>query len=294
MPRAIWTGAISFGLVNVPVKLYSAVQRKTVRFNQLDSEGNVRIQQKRVNPVTGEEVPYERLVKGYEIAPGSYVVVEPEELEALEPRRTKTIDILDFVDLEEIDPIFYDHPYYLAPGAGGSKPYKLLLEAMRETNRVAIGTVVIRQKQAIVALRPAGDVLQMATLIYADEVVPPERLDDLPDETVEIGERELAIAKQLVESLAAGWDPSKYKDEYREKVMQLIESKAAGEEVAVQPEAEEAAPVPDLMAALKASLDAVQSRDGGDAEPTKPGKAKAAPRKRASSSPKRKTAAKSG
>jgi DNA end-binding protein Ku len=284
MPRAIWTGAISFGLVNVPVKLYSAVQRKGVRFNQLDSEGNVRIQQKRVNPITGDEVPYERLVKGYEIAPGSYVVVEPEELEALEPRRTKTIDILDFVDLEEIDPIFYDHPYYLAPGAGGSKPYKLLLEAMRETNRVAIGTVVIRQKQAIVALRPSGDVLQMATLIYADEVVPADRLDDLPDETVEIADRELAIAKQLLESLAAEWDPARYKDEYREKVMQLIETKAAGEEVTVQPEAEEAAPVPDLMAALKASLDAVQ------AKPEK----KAAPRKRAASKPKRKTPAKSG
>jgi DNA end-binding protein Ku len=289
MPRAIWTGAISFGLVNVPVKLYSAVQRKTVRFNQLDSEGNVRIQQKRVNPVTGDEVPYERLVKGYEIAPGSYVVVEPEELEALEPRRTKTIDILDFVDLEEIDPIFYDHPYYLAPGAGGSKPYKLLLEAMRETGRVAIGTVVIRQKQAVVALRPSGDVLQMATLIYADEVVPTDRIDDLPDEDVEIGERELAIAKQLVESLAAEWDPARYKDEYREKVMQLIESKAAGEELAVQPDTEEAAPVPDLMSALKASLDAVNDRGGATEVPTKPGKAKRAPAKS-----RRKTPAKTG
>ncbi len=286
MPRSIWTGAISFGLVNVPVKLYSAVQRKTVRFNQLDAEGRVRIQQKRVNPVTGDEVPYERLVKGYEIAPGSYVVIEPEELEALEPRRTKTIDILDFVDLEEIDPIFYDHPYYLAPGAGGAKPYKLLLEAMRETSKVAIGTVVIRQKQAIVALRPAGDVLQMATLIYADEIVPTDRIDDLPDEDVEIGERELAIAKQLVESLAARWDPERYKDEYREKVMELIESKAAGEELAVQPETEDVAPVPDLMSALKASLEAVKK------EPTQPGK-KAPARKRATAT-KRKAAAKSG
>ncbi len=293
MPRAIWTGAISFGLVNVPVKLYSAVQRKTVRFNQLDSEGNVRIQQKRVNPVTGDEVPYERLIKGYEIAPGSYVVVEPEELEALEPRRTKTIDILDFVDIEDIDPIFYDHPYYLAPGAGGSKPYKLLLEAMRDTGKVAIGTVVIRQKQAIVALRPAGDVLQMATLIYADEVVPTDRIDDLPDEDVEVGERELAIAKQLVESLAADWDPARYKDEYREKVMQLIESKAAGEELAVQPETEEAAPVPDLMSALKASLEAVQQRGDDEAELAQPGKKKAPARKRAPAA-KRKAAAKSG
>ena len=290
MPRAIWTGAISFGLVNVPVKLYSAVQRKGVRFNQLDSEGNVRIQQKRVNPLTGEEVPYERLVKGYEVAPDRYVVIEPDELEAVEPRRTRTIDILDFVDLEEIDPIFYDHPYYLAPGAGGSKPYKLLLEAMRETSRVAIGTVVIRQKQAVVALRPSGDVLQMATLIYADEIVPTDRLDDLPDDDVEIGERELAIAKQLVESLAAEWDPSRYKDEYREKVMQLIESKAAGEELAVQPETDEAAPVPDLMSALKASLEAVKKDPAK--EPTQPGK-KAPARKRPAAT-KRKAAAKSG
>jgi DNA end-binding protein Ku len=288
MPRAIWTGAISFGLVNVPVRLYSAVQRKSVRFNQLDSDGNVRIQQKRVNPVTGDEVPYERLVKGYEIAPGSYVVVESDELEALEPRRTKTVDILDFVDLEEIDPIFYDHPYYLAPGAGGAKPYKLLLEAMRETGKVAIGTVVIRQKQAVVALRPAGDVLQMATLIYADEIVPTDRLDDLPDDDVEIADRELAIAKQLVESLAAEWDPARYKDEYREKVLQLVERKAAGEELAVQPDTPEAAPVPDLMAALKASLEAVKK----DPEPTQPGK-KAPPRKR-TAAPKRKAAAKSG
>ncbi len=289
MPRSIWTGAISFGLVTVPVKLYSAVNRKTVRFNQLNGQTGSRIAQKRVDASTGEEVNYEDLVKGYEISSDRYVVIDPAELDSVQPAKTKTIDIEDFVDLEEIDPIFYDHPYYLAPGAGGSKPYKLLLEAMRETNRVAIGTVVIRQKQAVVALRPAGDVLQMATLIYADEIVPTDRLDDLPDDDVEIAERELAIAKQLVESLAAEWDPSRYKDEYREKVMQLIESKAAGEELAVQPDTEEAAPVPDLMSALKASLEAVQKT------PTEPAKAKKpAARKRAASATKRKAPAKSG
>ena len=264
MPRAIWTGAISFGLVNVPVKLYSAVQRKNVRFNQLDAEGHVRIQMKRVNPLTGEEVPYERLVKGYEVGPDRYVVVEPDELEALEPRRTKTIDILDFVELADIDPIFYDHPYYLAPGAGGAKPYKLLLDAMRETGKVGIAKVVIRQKEALVALRPHGDLLQMDTLIYFDEIVPQDRIDELPDDdSVEINERELSIAKQLVESLATTWEPEQYKDEYREKVLAMIEQKAAGEEIAVQPAAEETAPVPDLMSALKASLDAVKGRDGG-------------------------------
>jgi DNA end-binding protein Ku len=257
MPRSIWTGAISFGLVNVPVKLYSAVSRKGVRFHQLDGRDHVRIQQKRVNPVTGEEVAYDELVKGYEVAPDRYVIVEPHELDALDPVRSRTIDILDFVDEAAIDPIYYDHPYYLAPGAGGAKPYKLLLRAMAETGKVAIGTVVIRQKQAVVALRPSGDVLQMATLVYADEVVPPERLDDLPDESVEVADRELDVAKQLVQSLAGEWTPEKYRDEYREKVLALVESKAAGEEVAVQPAQEEPAPVPDLMAALKASLDAV-------------------------------------
>ena len=281
MPRAIWTGAISFGLVNVPVKLYSAVQRKGVRFNQLDSDGNVRIKQQRVNPLTGEEVPYERLVKGYEIAPDQYVVIEPGELEALEPHRSKTIDILDFVDLAEIDPIFYDHPYYLAPGTGGSKPYKLLLDAMRETNRVAIAKVVIRNKEALVAVRPHGDLLQMDTLIYFDEVVPQDRIDEVPDESVEVTERELAIAKQLVESLATEWKPEEYRDEYREKVMEMIEQKAAGEEVAVQPVTDDAAPVPDLMSALKASLDAVREKSGDTPVPAAP-KKKRAPAKRKS------------
>jgi DNA end-binding protein Ku len=289
MPRAIWTGAISFGLVNVPVKLYSAVQRKGVRFNQLDSEGNVRIQQKRVNPLTGDEVPYERLVKGYEIAPDQYVVIEPGELDALAPHRTRTVDILDFVDLTEIDPVFFDQPYYLAPGAGGAKPYKLLLEAMRETGRVAIGTVVIRNRQAVVAIRPSEGVLQMVTMVYADEVVPADRIDELPDETVELTERELDIAKQLIESLGAEWEPGKYRDEYREQVLALIESKAAGEDVAVQPAREDAAPVPDLMAALKASLDAVK-KDQPKA-PAKGGR----PRKSGAAAPaKRKAPAKTG
>lgn len=285
MPRSIWTGAISFGLVNVPVKLFSAVSRKGVRFHQLDGRDGVRIQQKRVNPQTGEEVAYDDLVKGYEIAPDRYVVVEPGELEALDPVRTRTVDIADFVDEADIDPVFYDHPYYLAPGPGGAKPYRLLLEAMRETGRVAIGTVVIRQKQAVVAIRPSGDVLQMATLVYADEVVPPERLDELPGPgDVEVADRELAVAKQLVESLASPWEPGKYRDEYREKVLALIEAKAAGEEVAVQPAREEPAPVPDLMAALRASLAAVRGEDGGGGERAE----KPAPK------PKREAAAKTG
>ena len=170
MPRSIWTGAISFGLVTVPVKLYSAVQRKTVRFHQLSATSGVRIQQKRVDPQTGDEVPYEDIVKGYEIGPDRYVVIQPEELEALDPKKTKTIEIEDFVELSQIDPIYYDHPYYLAPGAGGAKPYRLLLEAMEETGKVAIAKVVIRSKEQLVAIRPMGDVLNMSTMLFADEV----------------------------------------------------------------------------------------------------------------------------
>ena len=178
MPRSIWSGAISFGLVNVPVKLYSAVQRKTVRFNQLDSEGHVRIQMKRTNPVTGEEVPYERLVKGYEIGPDRYVIVEPDELEALEPRRTKTIDILDFVELADIDPIFYDHPYYLAPGAGGSKPYKLLLDAMRETGIVK-GRTLTSWPSLQTDIRNAGGTWGDEQVVVDGGLVTSRKPDDL-------------------------------------------------------------------------------------------------------------------
>jgi len=260
----MWTGAISFGLVTVPVKLYSAVSRKTVRFHQLNAKTGVRIQQKRVDPTTGDEVAYEDIVKGYELTPDRYVLIEPGELEALDPKKTKAIEIEDFVALDEIDPIYFDHPYYLAPGPGGAKPYRLLLEAMRETGRVAIATVVIRSKQQLVAVRPIGEnVLGMATMVFPDEVIDPATIDEMPaDDDVEVTKRELAIAQQLVDSLAADFDPDKYRDSYREDVLALIERKAAGEQIAVQPTAEEdQAPVPDLMSALKASLDAVRARD---------------------------------
>src|SRR5919197_3605577 len=157
MPRAIWSGAISFGLVNIPVKLYSAVQRKTVRFHQLDQEDKQRIQQRRVNPRTGEEVPYENLVKGYEIGPDRYVVITPEELESIQPEKTRMVDIVSFVDLDQIDPIFYDHPYYLVPDTGADKAYRLLLDAMGESGKVAIGRVVLRTKEYLVAIRPRED-----------------------------------------------------------------------------------------------------------------------------------------
>jgi DNA end-binding protein Ku len=284
MPRAMWTGAISFGMVTVPVKMYSALDRKSVRFHQLSGKSGVRVAQKRVDPSTGEEVPYGDIVKGYEIAPDRYVLIEPGELEALEPKKTKTIEIEDFVELSQIDPVFYDHPYYLAPGPGGVKPYRLLLEAMRATGKVAIARVVIRSKEQLVALRPMGEALGMATMIFPDEVLPPERIDEIAEAAeIETTKRELDMAEQLVESLAADFQPQKYSDSYRKQVLELIERKAEGKEIAVQPVVEEApAPAPDLMSALKASLDAVRAREDSAAKPRKkPTAAKTAAKKTA-------------
>ncbi len=265
MPRSIWSGAISFGLVNVPVKLYSAVSRKTVRFHQLNSETGHRIAQKRVDSVTDEEVSYDKIVKGFELTKERYVVVTPEELDSIAPEKTRAIDIEDFVDLEDIDPIFYDHPYYLVPDKGAGKAYALLLEAMRESGKVAIARVVLRSKEQLVAIRPAaGDVLTMETMIFHDEVVPADDLDEVPDaKDLKTSDRELKMAQQLIASLSSDFEPGKYHDEYREKVLELIERKADGEEIAIQPQDEEPEKVPDLMAALEASLAAVKDPGAG-------------------------------
>jgi DNA end-binding protein Ku len=268
MARPIWSGAISFGLVNVPVKLYSAISRKTVRFHQLNGETGHRIQQKRVDSGTGEEVAYEDIVKGYELTRDRYVLITPEELEALDPERSRTIDIEDFVDIGDIDPIYYDHPYYLVPATGAEKPYGLLLNAMREAGKVAIARVVIRSKEQLVAVRPSGDLLMMETMVFHDEIVPAGDLDELPEAgALKVSDRELAMAQQLVDSLASDFDPTKYRDEYREKVLNLIERKAEGAEIAVQPEAPEPQAVPDLMAALEASLAAVKSQSSDEPGP---------------------------
>src|SRR5438874_4483615 len=228
MARAIWSGAISFGLVNVPVKLFSATSPKAVRFHQVSAKTGARIRQKRVDPSTGEEVPYEEIVKGYEISPERYVLIDPEELEALDPKATKTVDIEDFVDLEDIDPIYYDHSYYLAPTSGGAKAYRLLLDAMRESGKVGIGRVVLRTKQQLCALRPGEDVLTLSTMLFGDEVVAPDKLDELDAvEEADASDRELRMAEQLIESLSAEFEPSKFHDDYRERVLELIERKAA-------------------------------------------------------------------
>ena len=275
----MWTGSISFGLVNVPVKLYTAVARKTVTFHQLHGADGGRIQQRRVCAADGAEVAYEDIVKGYEVAPGQYVVIDPGELEALQPEKTKTIEIGQFVDLAEIDSILYDQPYYLAAAtAAAAKPYKLILDAMRDANKVAIGRVVLRQKGHLVAVRPHGEVLMLETLLFADEIVAPAAIEEIAVSTAEVSARELAMAQTLIDIMASPFNPNEYRDEYREAVLALIERKVAGEEIAPAPEAPARPASPDLMAALEASLEAVGRHDAKwqDGAPAKPKRAAAA------------------
>jgi DNA end-binding protein Ku len=263
MPRAIWSGSISFGLLNVPVKLYSAVSKKNVSFRELRAEDGSRIRHKRVAEADGEEVPYEEIVKGYEIAPEQYVVLTREELEELDPKKTRAIEIQDFVDLDEIDPIYFDHPYYLGPDKGAEKAYALLVKAMADSNKVAVARFVLRNKENLAAIRPMANVLTMATMRFADEVVSPKEIEEVVTENGETPKKqELEMAKQLIDSLAGDFDAEKYEDEYRNELLDLIERKAKGEAV-VEAVSEEPTPTkaPDLMAALEESLAAVKGED---------------------------------
>jgi DNA end-binding protein Ku len=259
MPRPIWTGSISFGLVNVPIKLVSATSPKDVRFHQLHSTDNSRIQQKRVCSADGEEVPFEEIVKGYEISAGRYVVIDPEELRAADPEATHTIDIEEFVDLDQIDPIFYERAYYLVPDKRAEKPYKLLAEAMAKTNKVGIATFVMRTKQYLCALRASEGALVLSTMLFADEVVPLAGLEGLNEAEVTLSDRELAMAEQLIDSLGADFEPEKYHDTYRERILDLIAMKAEGQEISAPAVTAAPGAVVDLMAALEASLAAAKA-----------------------------------
>jgi len=254
MPSAIWTGSISFGLVQVPVRLVSATKSRDVSFNQLEEGTGARIRYKKVSDATGEEVPPDKIKRGYEISKGRYVMIEPDELDVLRPKGSHAIEIEEFIDLDEIDPLFFEQPYYLIPDAKGVKPYKLLVDAMKELNKVAIGRIIVRSKERLVAIRTVDDMLCIETMRYADEVLP--RADLVPDDSdIDLTDRERAMARQLVESLASEeWLPEKYRDEYREQVLDLIEKKAAGQEIVADPVVEPPAKVLDLVAALEASL----------------------------------------
>lgn len=292
MARAIWSGAISFGLVNVPVKLVTAVRKKNVRFHQLHARDGARIQQRRVCSTEGVEVPYEEVSKGYELPSGEYVQLDAEELEALDPEASRTIDIDAFVSLGDIDPLYYDASYYLEPDERGEKAYRLLVDAMAAAGRVGIARFVLRNKQYLAALRPVEDALVLSTMNYPDEIVPETELD-LPTTKVSASERELDMAQQLIASLSGDFRPEHYHDTYREKLLELIDEKAAGHEVVTPPpEAGAPAPVIDLMAALEASVKAVsesaaqhgdgESAAGGDGEEGGSGKGRRGRRTRAS------------
>jgi DNA end-binding protein Ku len=271
MARAIWTGSISFGLLNVPVKLYSAVSKKSVSFRELRESDGSRVRHKRVAEADGEEVAYEEIVKGYEITPEQYVLITKDELEELDPKKTRAIEIQDFVDLDEIDPIYFDHPYYLGPDKGAERAYALLVKAMEDSHKVAVARFVLRNRESLAALRPMEGVMTMATMRFADEVVSPREIKEVvaDGDAPKPEKRELEMAKALIDSLSSDFEADKYRDEYREELLALIERKAKGEAV-VQPESEAPKPTkaPDLMAALEESLAAVKSED--EKEPAKP------------------------
>jgi DNA end-binding protein Ku len=262
MARAIWSGSISFGLVSVPVKAFSAVRDHSVHFNQLEKKTGARINYKKVSDKTGKEVAGDEIESGYEIASGKYVVVEDNELEKLKPRTSRTIDISDFVDLHQIDPIYYERTYWLGPdGEAAERPYRLLLAAMENEGKAGIGAVVMRKKQYLAAIRPLDGALAMSTMRFADEVVPQKDVDALPGKGAKPEPKELKLASQIIGSLATEWDPTRYHDTYTEELKRLIEAKAKGKEIVVEEEAPAADNVLDLMQALEASLEA--ARKGG-------------------------------
>lgn len=252
--RPIWSGSITFGLVTIPVKLFTAVREKRLHFRSLHDQDHVPLKQKMYCPADGKEVHPEHIVKGFEVAKDQFVVVRQEELEAAAPKATKSIDIQDFVDLDDIDPLFFDRPYYVAPKPEGAKPYRLLLEAMEKKKKVGIAKVVMFNKEYLAALRPVGDTLCLETMHFGDEVVSPESMS-VGGTKARVDDRELKIAEQLIDSLSTDFKPNKYHDDYREQVMQLVEKKAKGEKIVVKPRTEERpSKGTDLIAALEASL----------------------------------------
>lgn len=284
MARAIWSGTISFGLLNVPVRLYSAVARRNIALREIRESDSARIKHRRVAEGTDEEVPYENIVKAYELSPGQYVPLSKDEMAALAPEKTRAIDVQDFVDIEEIDPMFFDSPYYLGPSEGAEKAYSLLAAAMESSGKAAITRFVFRNKEHLAALRASDGVLTLTTMRFADEVMPPSELDDaLPDKKPKVAKKEREMAEQLIESLSTEFDPSSYRDEYREQLLALIERKAEGKEI-VAPKAEEpkATKAPDLMAALEESIAAAKGSNGG--EKSAKAKSKAAKKSKAKSS----------
>ena len=259
MARSIWKGSISFGLVNIPVGVYSAESREEISFHLLDQRNMARVRYKRVNEQTNREVPWEETVRGYEYEEGQYVILTDEDLKRANPESTQTVDIVDFVDLDEISPIYFDKPYYLAPDKKGRKSYVLLRETLKRTRKVGIASVVLRTKQYLAAVIPQGDVILLEILRYAHELRDPEEVD-VPRGKEGVSEREIDMAERLVEGMVSAWDPEKYKDDYREELMKMIDKRVEAGQLEASPEPapkpkETRSNVVDLMALLKQSVE---------------------------------------
>lgn len=263
MPRPIWKGTISFGLVAVPVKLFTATEDRDARFHELQRGSGERVRHKRVVEGSDEEVPYDDIVKGYEVSRGKHVIVEPEQLEAVEPGPARTIEVEDFIYLDAVDPLYFQTAYHLMPAdEGAARPYRLLHQAMADAGRVAVGRFVMRGKQHLATIRPAGQVLVLETMFFADEVRDPTNLDEmgLLGKGSAPSDRELRAAADLIESLTTDWDPERYGDTYREQVLELVQRKAEGQDIVVEDREEERAPVIDLMEALEKSIEQTKGR----------------------------------
>lgn len=257
--RSIWKGTISFGLVNIPIALGVATQRSDPKFRTLDAETNQPIRQQMVSSARDDAVvDRTETVKGYEVGKGQFVVVTDEELESVAVERRRTIDIVSFIDIGEVDPVYYDRTYYVAPQEAANKPYTLLLEALKETGKAAVGKLVLSSKEHLVLLRPSGDALAVELLFYPEDVRSKDEIEAIVHDT-DVAKAELDMAKQLVESLSRPFDPNEFENEHKRDLMALIEKKLAGEEITAAPEPEKREPVPDLMAALQASL--AQAKD---------------------------------
>lgn len=250
--RNIWKGAISFGLVHVPVKLYPATEKKDIKFNYLHEKCKTPLKYQRVCPNCDTEVSTEEIVKGYEYEKGKYVVIKEEDFENIPSEGTKSVDIVDFVDLQEIDPIYFDKTYYLAPNEGGQKAYELLKKSMEDTNKIAVAKVVLRNKQSLAVLRVSKGIILMETMFFPDEIRPVAAVPEIHYQ-VKLHENEIKMAESLISNLSAPFEPSKYTDEYRQAMMDIIQAKIIGKEVEI-PTKPEVGKVVDLMEALKASI----------------------------------------
>lgn len=274
--RAIWKGTISLGLVNIPVALAIAAQRSDPKFRMLDGETRSPIKQQIFSPARGETIGREETVKGYEVAKDRYVVLTDEELESVAVERRRTIEIAAFIDADEVDPVFYDRSYYLEPQEGAEKPYALLLQALKETGKVAVGSIVLAAKEHLALVRSSGDALVIELLFYPEDVRPKGEIEEVVGDT-KLKRQELEMATQLVGSLSRPFDPGEFRNEHKREVLALVERKLAGEEIEIAPEGASPEAVPDLMTALKESLEQAK-RDKRRA----PARGRAGARKRAS------------